>query len=181
MGDCWWLLCPPCFQTQESLKTCEDDKERKMKELQSQTELVMLGTAGVVKIGNAGGSSAAIRQRFISHTPRKGLQEASKSGAADGAEIATLRAEKALNHKSNLVFGALLILLPVLISYYNIISKLYQNYICISWTFEVCPVHRTQEELQKAAAEVPVLKKSLAEVEGAISGASGAGWSGMTL
>lgn len=70
----------------ESLKTCEDDKERKMKELQSQTELV------------------------------KGLQEASKSGAADGAEIATLRAEK--------------------------------------------------EELQKAAAEVPVLKKSLAEVEG---------------
>lgn len=68
-----------------------------------------------------------------------------------------------------------------LISYYNIISKLYQNYICISWTFEVCPVHRTQEELQKAAAEVPVLKKSLAEVEGAISGASGAGWSGMTL
>jgi hypothetical protein len=26
-----------------------------------------------------------------------------------------------------------------------------------------------------------VLKKSLAEVEGAISGASGAGWSGMTL
>jgi len=153
------------------LKTCEDDKERKMKELQSQTELVMLGTAGVVKIGNAGGSSAAIRQRFISHTPRKGLQEASKSGAADGAEIATLRAEKALNHKSNLVFGALLILLPVL---YHIII-LYQNYICISWTFEVCPVHRTQEELQKAAAEVPVLKKSLAEVEGAISGASGAG------
>jgi hypothetical protein len=26
-----------------------------------------------------------------------------------------------------------------------------------------------------------VLKKSLAEVEGAISGASGAGWNGMTL
>ena len=74
-------------------------------------------------------SSAAIRQRFISHTPRKGLQEASKSGAADGAEIATLRAEKALNHKSNLVFGALLILLPVLyhiiILYQYIISKLY--------------------------------------------------------
>jgi hypothetical protein len=128
------------------LKTCEDDKERKMKELQSQTELVMLGTAGVVKIGNAGGSSAAIRQRFISHTPRKGLQEASKSGAADGAEIATLRAEKALNHKSNLVFGALLILLPVL---YHIII-LYQNYIKIISVFHGHSKYAQYTELRRS-------------------------------
>jgi len=128
------------------LKTCEDDKERKMKELQSRTELVMLGTAGVVKIGNAGGSSAAIRQRFISHTPRKGLQEASKSGAADGAEIATLRAEKALNHKSNLVFGALLILLPVL---YHIII-LYQNYIKIISVFHGHSKYAQYTELRRS-------------------------------
>ena len=139
------------------MKTCEDDKEMKMKELQSQTELVMLGR---VKEGNTGGFIR--NQRFISH-PRKGLQEASKSGAADGAEIATLRAEKVtLNHKSNLSCSALLPSLACICHVFHGHSK------CCP----ADPVARTpKEELQKSAAEVPVLKKSLAEVEGAI-------WSG---